>query len=50
MTPWVQEWEDALIKHKVMDAPLDHAKMKFMLEMKREAPPACAHPACPPSL
>ena len=31
-----QEWEDALIKHKVMDAPLDHAKMKFMLEMKHE--------------
>merc|ERR1711939_312161 len=30
------EWEDALIKHKVMDAPLDHAKMRFMLEMKRE--------------
>jgi len=30
------EWEDALIKHKVMDAPLDHAKMKFMLDMKRE--------------
>jgi len=30
------EWEDALIKHKVMDAPLDHAKMKFMLQMKRE--------------
>jgi len=29
------EWEDALIKHKVMDAPLDHAKMKFMLEQKR---------------
>ena len=31
----LQEWEDALIKHKVMDAPLDHAKMKFMLEQKR---------------
>lgn len=30
------EWEDALIKHKVMDAPLDHAKMKFMLQQKRE--------------
>merc|ERR1711865_283419 len=30
------EWEDALIKHKVMDAPLDHAKMRFMLEQKRE--------------
>merc|ERR1711865_205567 len=29
------EWEDALIKHKVMDAPLDHAKMRFMLEQKR---------------
>lgn len=30
------EWEDALIKHKVMDAPLDHKKMAFMAEMKRE--------------
>lgn len=30
------EWEDALIKHKVMDAPLDHAKMRYMLQMKRE--------------
>merc|ERR1711977_365389 len=30
------EWEDALIKHKVMDAPLDHRKMEFMLKMKRE--------------
>merc|ERR1711959_587231 len=30
------EWEDALIKHKVMDAPLDHKKMAFMLEMKHE--------------
>merc|ERR1711977_466519 len=30
------EWEDALIKHKVMDAPLDHAKMRFMLQQKRE--------------
>merc|ERR1711907_662316 len=30
------EWEDALIKHKVMDAPLDHAKMRWMLERKRE--------------
>lgn len=30
------EWEDALIKHKVMDAPLDHKKMAFMLDMKRE--------------
>eukprot|EP00656_Telonema_subtile_P058361 TRINITY_DN9866_c0_g2_i2.p1 TRINITY_DN9866_c0_g2~~TRINITY_DN9866_c0_g2_i2.p1 ORF type:complete len:216 (+),score=71.39 TRINITY_DN9866_c0_g2_i2:202-849(+) len=30
------EWEDELIKHKVMDAPLDHKKMAFMAEMKRE--------------
>ena len=30
------EWEDALIKHKVMDAPLDYAKMRFMLQQKRE--------------
>eukprot|EP00657_Telonema_sp_P-1_P010654 TRINITY_DN517_c0_g1_i2.p2 TRINITY_DN517_c0_g1~~TRINITY_DN517_c0_g1_i2.p2 ORF type:complete len:182 (-),score=86.06 TRINITY_DN517_c0_g1_i2:134-679(-) len=30
------EWEDELIKHKVMDAPLDHKKMAFMLQMKRE--------------
>ena len=33
---FAQEWEDALIKHKVMDAPLDHAKMRFMLDMKHE--------------
>lgn len=25
-----------MIKHKVMDAPLDHAKMRWMLERKRE--------------
>merc|ERR1712216_748010 len=30
------EWEDALIKHKVMDAPLDLRKMDFMLKQKRE--------------
>jgi len=30
------EWEDELIKHKVMDAPLDHKKMAFMAQMQRE--------------
>ncbi len=34
-----QEWEDALIKHKVMDAPLDHAKMRYMLQV----PPSLNH-------
>jgi len=32
----INEWEDALIKHKVMDARLDHKKMAFMKEMKHE--------------
>jgi hypothetical protein len=32
----INEWEDALIKHKVMDPRLDHKKMAFMKEMKHE--------------
>lgn len=40
----INEWEDALIKHKVMDPRLDHKKMAFMKEMKREDEAVLAGP------